>query len=955
MVRLLLVLTIINLLAIHTIAQQLVFNIYTPKDGLTDARVQKIFQDSRGVLFFLTRDGFCSFDGQRFQNYTEYKNQPLSIINDIVEQKKDKLLISSISGFFWLENNVLLKDTTSFQSIKEPSNLIALQKDIIVFNNLDPFLFNKEKITPIKYINNKGEFKNLSFEKGIVVSNWLIGILPKNNLKTNELVLYDRLQQKITANLVSNQSLDCRKYQDIILIKESGKWKALDTNELHKGKLLLKEPVFNIPTNSELLFVDKQGNYWFKKSDDCIFTHLAFTKKTKIYTSANNLPKGITGMFQDVESNYWFIVQGKGVYKLVQNKVEELTPAGSIQNMHQQRDGIIYLQGNKVPYKLTDEKNLSFYKNNNTNVLEIIKRKNNWLYFFNNGVVTNDKGVKLTFTDNPKQKQMISRHITFDQKNRIITAGEFLNVFEENALTTSIRLPYFTDNIVCDDANQYWSFARDGKITQYRLLENQLVEQLKYFDNSYSTRYAICWNKDTFCLGTRSHGIIFAKINTNGYQKLFTINTNAGLSNNFISGLLKVNRNQLLSATVVGLDMLHFYSADTSVEQLFSRAGLFTGVTILLKKDDSTSIALTDEGASYIVHLPTYIHNKNTISCFFNKITVNGTTINPTLQKVFSYTQNNFRFSVSAPSFIDEKNTRFLFKVNGKKQNIVQNSTSGDFELSNLEPGNYDLEVTVLLPGASTNDTSIFYSFKIEKPFWKKLGFIVGFSICIALLLFFIFKNILNTKLKRQKIEMEKNEAIAKERTRIATDMHDDLGAGISTIKYLSQSAPFISTAIQKENNLKIAAQADSLVDKMNDIIWAMNEKNDTLDNLIFYTKSWVANYAQEHQLQTTFTLPENVPSTVLRGEKRQHIFLIVKESVHNIIKHAAAKNIDIKFEIKQKHLLIMIKDDGKGFDLTKIVSGNGIANIRKRIEALEGKMNIKNKEGTKIEFTIPL
>ncbi len=941
-------------------AQQLAFNIYTPADGLIDARVQKIFQDSRGILYFLTRDGFCSFDGQRFQNFTQYQNQPLSIVNDIIEEKNGLLLISAFSGMYWLQDNQLQKDTSIFKELKEPGSILpAGPGEWVLLSNTGTFLYSQGKLTPLYTTTAKGLKEPLQFDKAFCYGPSLIGTSLSGTNKDYQLVLYNRLLQKITDTLRSDQPFDMATYNNRLFIKINTQWKQADLAVLNKGQLLLNLMPVTSRRPVENFFIDKQDNYWLFDKDNAVYRVSASSGKLNSYTSSNGLPASVSGIFQDAENNYWFIVNGKGVYKLVQSRIEALQwpgnkPAGIILNMHQSADGTISLREGDTIRTVKQRQFTERIIKVKPGALQTFTWNNKWRVLYNDGQLTTENSTPIRFARFAEGSKQISGHISYDREGRLLTAGDFFAVFAKDTLTTSIPLPYFTDRVIADDNNNYWCFARNGEIMMYTLSGNKLVQKVRYTDNTYSTRYAIHWNKDTFCIGTRNSGVVFVKANSTGYQKLNTINTNDGLSNNFISGLLKINHHELLIATVAGLDQVYF-AVDTTVEQLFSRTGLFTGVRTMAQKNDSTVIALADNGEPYLVHLNTDNSNAATPSFFFNRISVNGITIDTSVQQSFNYNQNNFRFAVSAPSFIDEKNIRFILSVNGESKNAAHDSRSGDFELSNLAPGNYTIRITALLPGYNSENKTITYYFHIKKPFWKTAGFIVSLFALAALLIYGIFRNILRKKLERQKIELEKQEAIARERTRIATDMHDDLGAGISTIKYLSQSAPFISAGVQKENNLKIAAQADDLVDKMNDIIWAMNEKNDTLDNLVFYTKAWVANYAEQHNLDATVNIPATVPSTIIRGEKRQHIFLCIKEAVHNIIKHAGATRMWLDIEWKENKLHITIKDNGRGFDGKKASSGNGLANMQKRIQAVNGLLKIESKEGTVLFLTIPV
>jgi signal transduction histidine kinase len=141
----------------------------------------------------------------------------------------------------------------------------------------------------------------------------------------------------------------------------------------------------------------------------------------------------------------------------------------------------------------------------------------------------------------------------------------------------------------------------------------------------------------------------------------------------------------------------------------------------------------------------------------------------------------------------------------------------------------------------------------------------------------------------------------------------------------------------------------------MNEIIWAMNEKNNSLEDLIYYTRSYSMEYCDENNLQCEVRLPDPIPHLMVSGEMRRNIFLAIKESLHNIVKHAGASKVSIEFTITD-HLHIKISDNGKGIDTTpRSKDGNGLLNMQKRVTLLGGTLNLRNYEGLTIEFNIPL
>lgn len=208
--------------------------------------------------------------------------------------------------------------------------------------------------------------------------------------------------------------------------------------------------------------------------------------------------------------------------------------------------------------------------------------------------------------------------------------------------------------------------------------------------------------------------------------------------------------------------------------------------------------------------------------------------------------------------------------------------------------------------------------------------------------------------------EYEKEIAVYKaqqeERQRISADMHDELGSGMTAIRLMSE----IARNKMKENTPveieKISRSADDVLNKMNAIIWSMNSSNDTLDNLISYIRAWSLEYFESTPVRCRVHTPEQIPQQELTGDKRRNIFLCVKESLNNVLKHAAASEVSIDIKTDEQVLQITIHDNGKGIDKEKLRQfGNGLKNIGRRMESIGGTFSILNEGGTVTTLRLPL
>lgn len=212
-------------------------------------------------------------------------------------------------------------------------------------------------------------------------------------------------------------------------------------------------------------------------------------------------------------------------------------------------------------------------------------------------------------------------------------------------------------------------------------------------------------------------------------------------------------------------------------------------------------------------------------------------------------------------------------------------------------------------------------------------------------------------KLENEKKELEKVLAIASsrvdERNRIAKEIHDDIGSGLTSIRLLSE------IALVKPNNKdelnKISANANELMNNLNEIVWSINSKNDTLPNLLAYIRSHVVDYFEPYNIKLSINIPENIPPIEMSGEKRRHIFMVAKECFTNIVKHSEASAVNFTVQLKEV-LVISIKDNGKGFDKKNVLPfKNGLRNMQERIESIGGEIDISGNSGTTVTIKLPL
>ncbi|MEO7307550.1 MAG: 7TM diverse intracellular signaling domain-containing protein [Ferruginibacter sp.] len=209
-------------------------------------------------------------------------------------------------------------------------------------------------------------------------------------------------------------------------------------------------------------------------------------------------------------------------------------------------------------------------------------------------------------------------------------------------------------------------------------------------------------------------------------------------------------------------------------------------------------------------------------------------------------------------------------------------------------------------------------------------------------------------KLEAEKQEYETQIAVIKaqqeERNRISADMHDDLGAGMTTISLYSELAKTKLAANPIPEIEKISSSANELLNKMNAIIWSMNSSNDSLGNMIAYIRSYALEYFEDTGVNCKIDIPEKLPNIEVIGEIRRNVFLVIKEALNNILKHAKATEVSITLTRVEDGLTLYIHDNGLGIDMSSLRQfGNGLKNMKKRMQDIGVEFIIENKNGTLI------
>jgi ligand-binding sensor domain-containing protein/signal transduction histidine kinase len=344
----------------------------------------------------------------------------------------------------------------------------------------------------------------------------------------------------------------------------------------------------------------------------------------------------------------------------------------------------------------------------------------------------------------------------------------------------------------------------------------------------------------------------------------------------------------------------------------------------------------------------------------------NGTSQLETLRITPGKHRVEFRYtglSFDAPELI-----RFRYRLEGLDAEWVDAGTRRTAFYGYLPPGNYQFRVGACSSDGAWNDSESGLKLVVLRHFWQTWWFItlagLGLMVSVGGTVRLVEKN----KLQRRLRLVEQERALERERTRIAQDLHDEMGSKLCRISFLSEHARRgeLRPGELQDQISSISDASREVLHSLDEIVWAVNPQNDTLEHLASYIGQYALEYFQMTGIQCELDIPTQLPPHPLSSQMRHHLFLATHEALTNILKHSRATRARISMTFGEGRLEIRIADDGKGFTPAVVdsktespgpTSGDGLSNMCRRLADVGGQCSIQSApgQGTNIRFVICL
>ncbi len=981
------------------------FTYLTIKEGLSQSTVEAILQDRKGYMWFATNDGLNRYDGY---NFTVYRYDPYdtslisdNYVYDLCEDDSGYLWIATNNGlnkfdpvknkFIRFTNNPADSTSLSFNLvqtvIKDKDNNIWVGTlsggiNLLIQSSGKFYRFRqsneKRKIFGSDMITSLCEDKNGNIWAGTYTGSILKLTVKKENIYKPVITGFNfktGVESDVKENIVWHIKED-NSGNLWIATNRSGVIKFNPENETYLiysvGHNKLNDSSVRrifIDDNDNILLGTKTGGLNILNSNG----EFSYIKSDETPGSLND--NSIWSIYKDRKGTLWIGTEFGGV-----NKFDPLR--SKFEHYH------------SYSKNLRKERVLSFYE----------KDEDFFLIGTDGGLITFDYKRKI-INDLPGneglQNKIITAVLEENKKIWIGTNGDGLyyinsasELNEKNSFKT-LRKTLTNNNIkvIAKNKDGYlWIGTYGGGVDLFDPETEQVIYNLSEKGMKENFIYSLLEEENYLWIGTYGDGLIRYNISTEEIKKYYhNQNDIRSISNNRIYSLY--SDENLWVGTAGGLNL--FNKNDESFTAFTPKDGIANDVIYSIIKDDEDNFWVsTNRGISkfnfsgktfknyspkdglqdYEFNRGASLRSINNRLLFggingFNVFTPNDLVKNNYIPPVvitsfkklnqevefskaitevdtivLKYDENFFSFSFAALDYTDPASNHYAYIMEGFNHDWVYSGNNRIATYTNLDPGTYNFKVKAANNDGVWNNEGVSVTVIILPPFWQTWWFNTIIILSIMGILYLVYR----IKLQRV-IEIERL------RTRIASDLHDDIGSNLTRIAMQSELIlEDVNVSDFKKSIKDIGEKSREIISTMSDVVWSIDARNDSLSNLFDRMKEFSHDVLSRNNISVKFYSEGIEGNKKLPVDVRQNIYLIFKEAVNNIVKHSNASEVEIVLKNSDARFELRITDNGT-IKKTKFESrktGHGLRNMQMRSERINGSIEIRNEIGYEIIFS---
>lgn len=991
-------------------SQTLPFKNYTTADGLGHDFVGRIVRDSRGFLWFCTGEGLSRFDGYEFKNYTQADGLPHRDINDILELEDGKYLVATGDGLvFFNPQGVSVKETPKsdmppmFRVFRSSDSRFEKQPFAVntVFRKRGGEIYATTYGILLRVIRQGDE---LHFQK-VEMEEWR-----GKNIEFLALLEDKRGKMWVTTSEgiwqfdeKSGRALQLANFPVSRLTedREGRIWSGI--GDKPNGLSLFVYPEGQDKPVLSQSFSVKDG-----LTDEHWIHSILETSDGRIFVAVRNavcefLPDAKTGeksfrkifsvdavsLAEDVGGNLWVGTSTRGAFKLTRHgfifyDIPEKLPYGGATSIFTADTGDVFATSSSSDLLRFDGEKFNEIqpfgmkiRSWGWNQLDLKSRiDGEWWIPTGAGLFRYPAVAKFEDLQKTPPKRIYS-------KSDGLIADDIFRLFEDSrgdlwfscitkaglmrweraadkihVFTAAGNFPtHSAPTAYGEDAEgNLWIGFYTGGVGRFRSGKFEFFPAPSRFpvglvNAIYTDKAGRLW------IAVSNSGLVRVENFTADEPNFINFSVSQGLSSNQANCITEDNFGRIYVGTAKGINRLE---PSTNRIKIYSQSDGLPGGNIgrcardtagnLWFSQKFTLAKLTPETEKSIAPPPIFISSLRANGETIRKLSELGETSVENLE--LDTDQRQIQIGFFSLGFGAGENLRYQYKLNNADWS--EPTTGRTIDL-NLSAGNYNFQIRAVNSDGLTSEKPATLSFSIAPPIWSRWWFLTLLAILIGLIIYAIYSYRLRRLLELERV-----------RTRIATDLHDDIGSSLSQIAILSEVVrqKVGDNGTNEPLNL-IADTSREMVDSMSDIVWAINPNKDSLNDLVNRMRRFASDVLDAKDIAYRFHLPDKNSEISLGADIRREVYLMFKECVNNLAKHSEASEAEISILLENGFLIVKVKDNGKGFRVPPFdehttfegFGGNGLLNLKRRTENLDGTFEIESEsgKGTSVNFKIPL
>lgn len=935
------------------ISQHTLMRSFNINDGLVSNQVRGFYQDHNGFIWVMTWEGLSRYDGYAFRNYTLTEGIAHPLINTMIEGQDDKMYIAENDGSVdvmvhgEINKDLRLKYERPFnQFIAESSGRILASSD-----RKGIFVFNEGSFTSLNIAGiNLTVNDVIVYEENFIVCGSKGGVIRPDHtflkqwpdtLDYYHCILKDHLSRIWVGTSNGLRWVDLSPDQSNLydLIETSYHklpWSHWDINDI-------------IQTSEGSIWIAAFGGLVQIKPD----------QSWRVYNRKDGLPNdNITSVFEDKDGFIW-IGTDQGMAQLdIKNTIDIFTvsedlPNSMVLDIQPIQNGAAYIVSNTpAVYKITvGHLSQPISMGNFGNAYCFLKILNDTL------VATTENYYKVKdarisqWTNIPYSRMALS--LVMDS-SLISALGGMITIVSS---TESFSDTTFKDQIyaMAYDADKgIWIGSLNRGLFRIKLKKNgagkttfEWMDVNKYVPEK-TIRSLHADAKGNIWVGTRYSGLV--QLKKDSLSNVYTtriFNRNNGFISDFIKSIDSDEDGNIWVGTSAGIEKLIPRGDDYRVFPFSRVLNYFAVVQQIVVGPGHTLWCATTSGvdrirdSSYDTIAPTGVY-------ITSVSTVKNILLDPRIALPFDlkYNQNYLSIGFSSNDYINGKQIKYSYRLKGSQDTSWSSPLPvHNVSYANLLPGDYRFEVKM----KGWNDIFgqvTYYNFKILPPFWQKSWFIFLSFLALAGLVFSFYR-----------YRFRQLQRIQDVRNRIASDLHDEIGSSLTHVNILSEIGRKTFSQDDQPQQLfkRIGEEVQSSSEALDDIIWSVSSRVDTAEDLISRMRRYASELFDSKGITFILQVEHLDESQSIGLELRRDFYLIYKELLRNIIRHAKASKVEIRILREDQFLSLVVADDGLGFDTTLSTERHGLKSIKERVAKWNGHISIESSAHTSTEIKIGL